>query len=658
MLWREAAREGLALLVSSNCLCFNKLLQVHAKIVSLGQHQNVFLASLLITKYCSFGRIQAARLVLHSVEYKPGPLLWNSMMRGCLKNRQFGWALDVYHEMVSFKSRADEQTFHLVIKACTELAELDFAVGVHESMKMGGVELGALVGTELINIYCKFGRVDVGRQVFDEMLDKDSVAWNAMIAGYARSGLLYDAMKLFCCMRCSGNVVRPTEATFISLISACGNSRWLIVGEVVCADVMKLGFENFVSLCNSIIEMYNKCKCVAVASKLFDGMLGKDVVSWNSMIAGYAQNGCEKEALLLFHRMLRHAAVVPTRATLLNVLRACADLRLWQEGERLVKYCRDKAGLEMDVSLGTALISMYTKCRKMNAALKLFSRMPDRDVITWNTMVKAYVDLEQYNELSNFLLNMQCHGILPDEVTMLIILPMLASTASLRKGNEAHTCVIRRGLNRDRAVANALIDMYAKCGKISYSRAVFERILDKDVVSWTAIISGYAIHGDCNEALSLFALMQQSDATPNDYTFTAVLTACNHAGLVEMGREIFRSMSEVYGIKPSVRHCACMADLFCRIGLLAEAYQMAQAMPTDSAKVWGSILSACRIYCNPGLAEKVATHLFKLEPRNAANYVLLASIYVSAGRRKDANRILRLLKENDLPKDSGASWIV
>ncbi|CAN6480350.1 unnamed protein product [Victoria cruziana] len=657
MLWREAAREGLALLVSSNCSSLNKLLQVHAKIVLLGHHQNAFLASLLITKYCSFGRTEAAHLLLRSIEYKPGSLLWNSMMRGCSKNRQFRCALDIYLEMVSFKSHADEQTFHLVIKACSELAEFDFAIGVHESMKMAGVEPGCLVGTELINMYCEFGRVDAGRQVFDEMLEKDVVAWNAMIAGYSRYGSLCDVMKLFYCMRCPDNEVRPTEATFISLISACGKSRLLIVGEVVCADVMKLGFENFVSICNSIIEMYSKCKCVSVASKLFDRMLRKDVVSWNSMIAGYAQNGCEKEALLLFHRMVRRAGVVPTRVTLLNVLPACADLGLWQQGERIVKYCKNKVGLKIDVSLGTALIRMYAKCRKMNAALKLFRKMPDRDVITWNTMVKAYVDLQQYNELSNFLFNMQCHGILPDEITMLIILPMLGSIASLRKGNEAHTYVIRRGLHGDRAVSNALIDMYSKCGNISYSRAIFERILDKDVVSWTAIISGYARHGDSNQALSMFALMQRSDATPNNYTFTAALTACNHAGLVEMGREIFRSMGEVYSIKPGLEHYACMVDLFCRMGRLAEAYRVAQEMPADSAKVWGSILSACRIYCNPGLAENVARHLFTSEPRNAANYVLLASIYVSAGKRKDANKILKLLKENDLPKCNGASWI-
>ncbi|CAN1804829.1 Putative pentatricopeptide repeat-containing protein At3g49142 [Linum perenne] len=200
--------------------------------------------------------------------------------------------------------------------------------------------------------------------------------------------------------------------------------------------------------------------------------------------------------------------------------------------------------------------------------------------------------------------------------------------------------------------------MYAKCGNIDQAADVFENLTEKTVVSWTSIIGALAYHGRAIEALNLFAKMKEEGTKPNGFTFTAVLTACRHVGLVDEGKKHFESMFKDYSIVPGIEQCACMVDLLGRAGCLIEAYKFIESMPIHAdASVWGALLGACRIYDNFELAELVAEKMIKLDPQDVTPYVIMSHIYSIAGRSEDVSRLRNLMRKREVKKLPGYSLV-
>jgi len=180
----------------------------------------------------------------------------------------------------------------------------------------------------------------------------------------------------------------------------------------------------------------------------------------------------------------------------------------------------------------------------------------------------------------------------------------------------------------------------------------------RDVISWNAMIIGYAMHGCSEEALQLFDQMKHLDKNPDHATFLGVLLACCHSGLVDKAWEYFTDMSFYHQITPSMDHYGCMVDLLGRAGHLQEAQDFINKMPIKpDAAVWGSLLGACRIHNNLELGESVAECLYDLDPRNAATYVLLSNIYAAAGRWDGIERVRNLMKYRKVKNKPGCSWI-
>jgi pentatricopeptide repeat protein len=223
---------------------------------------------------------------------------------------------------------------------------------------------------------------------------------------------------------------------------------------------------------------------------------------------------------------------------------------------------------------------------------------------------------------------------------------------------EIHGKIIRSGFHSDAFLESTLIDMYAKCGSIDKARELFDKIHQQDIVSWTAMIAGYAMHGCSREALKLFQQMRDSGMNPDHVSLVCILSACCHAGLVNEGYQYFKSMSEHYHITPAMEHYSCMVDLLGRAGRLDEAHEFINKMPIEpDAIVWRSLLGACRIHNNLELGEHAAAHLFELDPKNASPYVLLSNIYAAAGRWSDIVKLRKTMKDKGVQKPSGCSWI-
>eukprot|EP00253_Pinus_taeda_P006172 PITA_06172 len=504
--------------------------------------------------------------------------------------------------------------------------------------------------------YAHNGKVDEALKLFREMPGRNTVSLSAMISGYLQNGCTVEALKLFQQMQMEGTV--PESKTLACVLSACAELGTLEQGRQTHEEVIRRGYRSNLSVANALVDMYSKCGNIESARNAFEQISKQDVVSWTSMIAGYSQNGLEEDALKLFQKM-QQSGVRPNSETFARVLPACTDLwdleqgyaqngqgeealRLFQEMQpscvkpnsktfaTLLSACANLAALEHD---------MYAKCSRLTWACHLFERMQQRDVVSWTAIIAGHAQNGLAFEALKIFQEMQLAGVKPNAKTFAGVLPAYANLAALDQGKEIHQAIIKRGLHSNVFVPNGLIDMYAKCGSIGKAHDLFDSLTQRNVVSWTTMIAGYAMHSYGKEALKLFEEMKHSGMAPSHITLLCVLSACRHAGLVDEGRRYFNCMNECYNIKPSLEHYNCMVDLLGRAGYFEEAQDFISKMPIKpDVNVWRCLLSACRIHNNVELGERVAEYLFELEPKNAAHYTLLSNIYAAAGRWGDIER--------------------
>jgi len=202
--------------------------------------------------------------------------------------------------------------------------------------------------------------------------------------------------------------------------------------------------------------------------------------------------------------------------------------------------------------------------------------------------------------------------------------------------------------------------MYARCGAVMDAKAVFVEmeVHKRDVVSWNAMIGGFAHHGHANEALELFRVMKGVKVKPTYITFISVLNACGHAGLVDEGKREFDSMIPEFGLTPTVEHYASLVDLIGRHGKLEDAMKLIKEMvvPPDNV-VWGALLNASRIHNNVRMAQVAAEALMKVELDSSTPHVMLYNVHADEGRWGDAIEVREVMDKSSIVKQPGYSWI-
>ena len=374
------------------------------------------------------------------------------------------------------------------------------------------------------------------------------------------------------------------------------------------------------------------------------------------MIGGLAQHGFVHEAFSLFLEMERQG-FVPDAVTYVSILSACPSTGALEWVKEVHSHAL-RAGLESDVRVGSGLVHMYAKSGSIDDARRVFDRIVERNVITWNVMIGGLARQGFGHEAFSLFLEMERGGFVPDSITYVSILSACASAGALEWVREVHSQAMRAGLESDLHVGTALVNMYARSGSIDEARLVFDRIVERDVITWNVMIGGLAQHGCGQEALLLFERMIAEGVGPDGVTFVATLSACSHVGLVDKGRHQFLAMTQDYGIKPTVEHYTCMVDLLGRAGHLEEAKLFILNMPLEPAgATWGALLGACRTYGNVEMAELAAKECLKLEPENAGVYVLLSNIYAAAGKWERVSSVRTMMQDRGIHKEPGRSWI-
>ncbi|KAL5810346.1 hypothetical protein ACOSQ4_026914 [Xanthoceras sorbifolium] len=524
----------------------------------------------------------------------------------------------------------------------------------------------------LITKLSREGKISEARKVFDEMPEKDVIAWTTVMTGYIKCGFIEEARKLFDRVDSKKNVVTWTAMVggYLRLkrVFEAEQLFWeMPIKNVISWNTMIDGYirngmidkgikifdkmyeKNVVSW-NTIITAMAQCGRIEEAKRLFDMMPKRDVISWTAMVAGLSRNGRIDEARLVFDKM-------PER----NVVSWNAMVTGYAQNMRLDEaFDLFERMPERNLPSWNTMITGFIESGELRRARELFNGMPQKNVVSWTAMITGYVKGGQSEEaLKVFLKMLMDDGVRPNEGTYVSILSACSDLAGHCEGQQVHQMISKTVYQGSTFVVSALINMYSKCGEFGTARKIFNDGLmsKRDLVSWNGMIAAYAHHGHGREAINLFNQMQDLGFKPDAVTYIGLLSACSHAGLVDDGLKYFNDLVKDTSIQVQEDHYACLVDLCGRAGRVKEAFDFIDRLGCKpSASVWEALLAGCNVHADLNIGKRAAKELSKMEPENAGSYLLLSNIYASTGEWRASARLRLEMKDKGLKKQPGCSW--
>ncbi|KAI4325426.1 hypothetical protein MLD38_030829 [Melastoma candidum] len=573
--------------------------------------------------------------------------IWNAVVTGCAKSGDEDVVFGLIRKMHRIGIGFDNYSLASVLSCCCCVGCFDFGRAVQCLVVKAGFSNCVSVVNALLSLHFESGNAGEACRVFDEAESRNQITYNTMIDGFVSLNMEGEALQLFRGMQEAG--VYPTELTFVSLMGSCLSS--LRAGQLHARALVQ-GLEPCTSVSNAAITMYSNCGDFNAAHRVFNRLGRKDLVSWNAMISAFSQSNGGASAMLLYKEMSK-LGIQPDEFTFGSLL-SCLEFSESVEIHGILH----QAGLMVNIQVSNALASAYSKHGKMEEAYRVFLEMSSRNLISWNTV------------LSGFLLNgcperglltvsdLVFSGLKPNSYTLSMALAICADACFLRHAKEVHGYIIRNGLSLETSLENGLITAYSKCGFLSSSLKVFKEIIERDIVSWNALISALSQHGRGEDAVECFKKMLKDIACqPDPATFTALLSACSHSGLVDDGTRIFNCMVHTYGLTPQEDHLSCMVDLYGRAGYLDEAKTIVNgSYAREPSSLW-TLLSACATHGDSQLGRTVAQLLLQKEPNDPSIYVLLSNIYAVTDQWSEAANLRMLLEKTGAVKSPAHSWL-
>ncbi|XP_047308323.1 putative pentatricopeptide repeat-containing protein At1g68930 [Impatiens glandulifera] len=605
-----------------------------------------------------------------------------SLLKHCCEAGKHSQAKILHCNII--KTITDPETFlwNNVISTYAKLGLLTYARRVFDQIPYPNL----FSWNTILSVYSKSGKLREMHDIFTRIPRRDGVSWNAIISGYASSGLTSKSVEVYKLMLKDGPAYlnRITFSTMILLSSSEGS---VDLGRQIHGQIVRCGFESYVFVGSPMVDMYAKFGLINDAQKVFDelpernlvthntmimGLLRcglvddskrlflqmseKDSISWTTMITGLTQNGLDREAMDML-RLMRLEDLPIDQFTFGSILTACGSLASIKQGKQIHAYVI-RTNYANNLFVASALIDMYSKCKRMNYAESVLNRMTTKNVVSWTAIIVGYGQNGLSEKAVNALREMQRNGIQPDEFTFGSVISSCANLASLEEGAQFHCRALVSSSISYVTVSNALVTLYGKCGSLQNAHQLFDEMKFRDEVSWTAIVMGYAQFGKANETIEMFEKMLAVGLRPDEVTFIGVLSACGRAGLVEKGRYYFESMAKEHGILPIQEHYTCMIDVFSRAGKLEEARDFILSMPYRPDTIgWVTLLSSCRIRREMVIGKWAAECLIEVEPNNPASYVLLSSMYAAKGEWEEVSKLRRVMRDKGVRKDRGCSWI-
>ncbi|KAK4347446.1 hypothetical protein RND71_033785 [Anisodus tanguticus] len=561
--------------------------QVHAQVTINGIDNLGILGTRILGMYVLCNRfIDAKKLFFQLQLCYASP--WNWMIRGYTTMGRFDLAIFLFFKMLVFGTCPDKYTFPYVIKACGGLSAVSLGKWLHGLVQSLGFEDDVFVGSGFIKFYSENGCLDDARLLFDKMSQRDSVLWNVMLNGYAKDEQsVNDVVGLFREMRRSET--KPNSVTYACVLSVCASETMVKFGCQLHGLVVRCGLEMDSPVANTLIAMHAKFCSLFDARRIFNLVPQADRVTWNGMIGGYVQNGYMDEALELFHEMVV-TSVKPDSITFASLLPLVSISEDIYQGKAIHGYIV-RHDVSMDVFLKNAIIDMYFKCGNVEAARNIYNCSPAVDVVICTAMVSGFI----LNGMSSdaldvfrWLLNKKMS---PNPVTLASILPACANLAALKLGKELHGIIVKRSFQGILYVGSAVMDMYAKCGRLDLSQQVFRRMSGRDVVCWNSMITSCCQNAEPELAIHFFQQMGANGAKYDCVSISSALSACANLPALHYGKEIhgFIMKSE---LSSDLIVESALIDMYAKCGNLDVAWRVFELMAHKNEVSWNSIIAA------------------------------------------------------------------
>ncbi|KAJ9139607.1 hypothetical protein P3X46_030325 [Hevea brasiliensis] len=628
--------------------------QILGHVIKFGLETNISVANSLISMFGSLGRVQEACHIFGGMNERD-TISWNSMISVNVHNDLCEESLRCFHWMRHVHNHINSTTLSTLLSGCGSLDNLKWGRGIHSLVVKFGLDTNICTCNTLIGIYSGAGESEQAELVFQRMAERDLISWNSMMACYAQYGKCLDALKIF------GRIFNKSKVanfvSFTSALAACSDPEFITEGKILHALVILTGLHENLIVGNALVSLYTKSGMMVAAKKVFQTMPRRDEVTWNALIGGHVDNEEPDEAVKAF-KLMREESIPANYITIANVLGACLSPNDLLKHGMPIHAIIVLTGLESDHYVQNSLITMYAKCGDLNSSNQIFNRLTNKNAVAWNAIMAANAHHGQVEEALKFLVEMRRAGVDLDQFGFSECLAATATLAILEEGQQLQSLAIKLGLDSDPFVANATMDMYAKCGEIDDVLRIIPQPLERSRLSWNIMISSFARHGFFEKAKETFNEMMKLGVKPDHVTFVSLLSACSHGGLVEEGLAYYHSMIKEFGIPAGIKHCVCVVDLLGRSGRLSEAETFIKEMPVPPTDlVWRSLLAACKIHGNLEIGRKAAENLFKLDPSDDSAYVLYSNVCASTGRWEDVETLRSQMGSNNIKKKPACSWV-
>ncbi|KAH7294648.1 hypothetical protein KP509_27G011400 [Ceratopteris richardii] len=661
-IYKQMRQQGLdpdevtfiGILKASSSSVFGDAQQIHADIVERGFEQSLWVSNALIHFYVRCDDLVLASGIFNKMP-EQGPVAYSTLMAGYTQCNQGHQALQLYERSQKHLVEADAAILVCTLKACISLTDLDYGERIHSCIIDCGFEDNMAIGSTVIDFYAKCGDLSDAQRHFLRLPTQNIVTWNALITGYSQQENKEMVLQLFDQLQAGG--LSPDSVTLGAILKTCSNIGTLENSRCIHIDLVKRGLDVDNSISNALIDTYAKHGRIAEAHIIFNSLLNKDIVAWSSLIGGYIQHGQCDEAFQLFESV-QLEGLRPDPVMFACILKACCSSRDLEQGRQLNAeiVC---GGWEEDVFLGNALVDMYAKCGNLEDACRVLCKLEDRSTVGWNSLISGYLDHGDSQEALRLFKKMGAQGVDKNIVTYICCLKACSNLAALEHGRHIHRCMINEGYEMDVVAGSTLINMYSNCGSLEDAQILLQRLIRRNTVAWSALISGHAQHNEYYAALRCFQQMEEEGFKPDNIAFLCLLSACSgNPCLVDEGCRHFKSMLHDHHVQPSIEHYNSMVQIFGHADRLNLAEDLVETIPFQTnSTTWTSLLNACKRHGNVLLGRRCFDQLIRIDPENAAGHILMAGVYTQVGMLENARELEELRRHSNGWKKPAKAFI-
>ncbi|KAI5067782.1 hypothetical protein GOP47_0018310 [Adiantum capillus-veneris] len=539
--------------------------RLHVQICSQGLEVQAAIGNCLIPTYVDCGSMLQAQQVFCKLDY-PSERAWTSLILGLVECEEIQEAFDLYEHMQTDGIQPSGQTYLALLKACAKLEYAGHGHYVHTEIIKGGYETDIFVANALIDMHAKHGSLADAQSVFDMLPTRDIVSWNALMVGYADCDLAMHVFELF--QRLQADEIDPNERTFVCLLRSCAKLRAVSQGLEIHDWVVREGLDNNMYVSSALVDMYAKGGLLTEARDVFDQLPVQDVILWTALISGFAEHGLCNEVCSLLKEM-QCKGTSPNSITWMFGLKACQTAGLIGKGQAIHDEIVKRS---LESILGSSLLAFYADCGLLGEARQVFNKLPTQDAISWTALITGYVDYGLAEEAINCFNEME-ESVTLNSFMLACIARACGACKDLDRGFLNHGRIIQDGFEDNAVICNSLIEMYINCSLLAEAEDLFNDLLDRDVVSWSALIKGYIEHDLAEKALGCFTQMQLEGLSPDEIAFVSVLRACGILQALQTGQEV-HSQVIMAGFKEDSHIGISLIAMYAKCGIFYDARQI------------------------------------------------------------------------------------